>query len=132
MWLSRSDLFKAVFSPLHLDWVSLQVLQLDFYKDINNWTYLLPLLALSKNFGSKTFCLIFLYSYIDSPSVWRVEYSCKVSRSATIFAFKFFKEVLLNKLQLVYMDERQVTASNKDLGYMIIMLYILSSNNEAV
>lgn len=67
MWLSRSDLFKAVFSPLHLHWVSLQVLQLDFYKDINNWTYLLPLLALCRNFGSKTlcmhFCLIFLHRF---------------------------------------------------------------------
>lgn len=39
--------------------------------------------------------------------------------------------MLLKKLQLVYMDETQVIASKKDLGYMIIMQYILSSNNKA-
>lgn len=30
------------------------------------------------------------------------------------------------------MDEIQVTASNKDPGYMINMQYILASNNKAV
>lgn len=40
--------------------------------------------------------------------------------------------MLLKKLQLVYMDETLVIASKKDLGYMIIMQYILSSNNKAI
>lgn len=73
-----------------------------------------------------------IYFYIDFPSFWREEYSCQVSSPAIIFAFKFFKEVLLNKLLLVYMDERQVTASDKDLGYIIFMWCILSSNNKDV